>query len=131
MANLKATDFAGLDKVLANRDARTIGHNTAARRDDGDIVVSLHGNDIVRLSPDGSVAATFAGWPTVTTADRIAQFLVTSEWGLCRKGDSAELRYFPRPGGQYAGCFTEAADPSEWYRFDRFGRLVGDGERAA
>jgi hypothetical protein len=41
----------------------------------GDIVVSLHGHDIVKLHGDGSVSFTMAGWPTVTTKDRVNAFL--------------------------------------------------------
>lgn len=76
MARLTATDYQTL-AGLTGTDARTIGNNTTARRDPltSDITVSLHGSDIVRLSPDGAVAFNLAGYNTVTTRERVNQFL--------------------------------------------------------
>ena len=76
MAKLSATTYAGLAEVLGNRDHVTIGKNTVARYDDDDIVVSLHGHDIVRLDPAAEqVSFTLAGWDTVTTRQRVNSFL--------------------------------------------------------
>jgi len=77
MAKLKTTDYARLRSLCeGRRGAVTIGNNTVARlAEDGIVTVSLHGHDIVRLSADGDTAWTLAGWPTVTTRERVNQFL--------------------------------------------------------
>jgi len=77
MAQLTATTYTGLLNALGNRNSRNIGHNTTASRDsDSDvIVVSLHGNPIVALWPDGTVDISLAGYGTVTTRERVNQFL--------------------------------------------------------
>ena len=51
-----------------------IGHNTTAERDDDEIVVRLHGHPIVSLQPD-CVMFTLAGYGTVTTRERVNQFI--------------------------------------------------------
>lgn len=78
MAKLAATTFAGLDKFLGNKSAKTIGNNTTAERDGGPfdpILVRLHGHEIASLFPDGTVNVRDAGYQTVTTKERINQFL--------------------------------------------------------
>ena len=76
MAKLSATTYNGLAEVLGSRDRTTIGNNTVARYDGDDIIVSLHGHDIVRLDPAAEqVSFTLAGWDTVTTRERVNQFL--------------------------------------------------------
>ena len=52
----------------------TVGNTTT----DGTVLL-LHGNRIAERMPDGSIMATLAGWPTVTTRERLN--------GLCRKLD--------------------------------------------
>ena len=49
----------------------TVGNTTT----DGTVLL-LHGNRIAERMPDGSIMATLAGWPTVTTRERLN--------GLCR-----------------------------------------------
>lgn len=77
MAHLTATNYTGLLNALGNRDSRNIGHNTTASRqwDSDVIIVSLHGSPIVALWPDGTVDISLAGYGTVTTRERINQFL--------------------------------------------------------
>lgn len=70
MARLKITSFEEAQKIGDSK----IGHNTYLREEDGHYVVSLHGNDIVKLYRD-RVEFTLAGWPTTTTRDRVNQFL--------------------------------------------------------
>lgn len=45
---------------------RTSGNTTT----DGTVLL-LHGNRIAERMPDGSIMATLAGWPTVTTRERL------------------------------------------------------------
>lgn len=77
MANITATKYNDLKELLGNRNEQTIGNNTKATQDtDSDvIVITLHGNPIVALWPDDTVDITLAGYPTVTTRERINQFL--------------------------------------------------------
>lgn len=82
MAKLAATTYPDLLRLLkGKRDGRaTIGNNTVATivigpdMDEPEIRVHLHGKHIVTLTP-GSIAYSLAGWPTVTTRERINHFL--------------------------------------------------------
>lgn len=61
--------------MLRPLQSKVIGNNTRAVMDqDGHIWISLHGHKIVDLTPDG-IKVCDAGWFTVTTKDRINQFL--------------------------------------------------------
>ena len=75
MAKLKATNYRNLDTILNSRNVMTIGNNTVAYRDNEKICVSLHGHTIVVLHSPDSMEINLCGYPTVTTRDRINQFL--------------------------------------------------------
>lgn len=77
MAKLKGTTYYELSQLIEPGETRTIGNNTTAyrRNDDTRIYVYLHRNPIVILHPTGHVEVTTAGWDTVTTRDRLNQFL--------------------------------------------------------
>lgn len=77
MANLLGTTYHELIRLFANRNERVIGNNTKAfiDREDGTIVVTLHDHPIVELTADGTISVSLAGWPTVTTRERVNQFL--------------------------------------------------------
>lgn len=75
MANLKFTpkSYEEAQKVLAFRNSVVIGHNTLLEQSGNhEITASYHGNDIVRYTPEG-VFASWAGWATSTTANRLNQ----------------------------------------------------------
>jgi len=77
MARLTATTFPAIDALLrGGRDK--IGHNTTARHEGGDILVTLHCSDIVRLTPTGEVFVNLHGWHTITTRDRLNQFVAAN-----------------------------------------------------
>jgi len=58
-------------KVLDGRESMTIGHNTRLEAGGhGDIHATYHGNKIVSYSDEG-VYASWAGWSTSTTANRL------------------------------------------------------------
>ena len=110
MAKLKATTyqslvadvFKGYD--VPNFERKKIGHNTTAEYIPNgmfgrDIVIRLHGHGIVRLERE-AVNFTLAGYNTVTTRERVNQFI---------------------PGRVYTKNFVpylddEVIDPYEWYR---------------
>ena len=77
MANLLGTTYNQLFQLFGSRTERTIGNNTKAiiDRDDLSITVTLHDSPIVMLDPNGEISVSLAGWPTVTTRDRVNQFL--------------------------------------------------------
>lgn len=52
-------------------NARIVKRNTFERQEGGETVIRLHGTDIVRKHPNGSVTLNSAGWKTVTTKDRM------------------------------------------------------------
>ena len=56
--------------ALGGRDSRKIGHNTLLERRGAEVVATYHNNDIVRYSADG-VFASWAGWATSTTSNRL------------------------------------------------------------
>jgi hypothetical protein len=62
--------FEEAAKVLGSKDQVTIGHNTHLKAGDGVIYATYHHNEIVEYSPDG-VMASWAGWTTNTTANRL------------------------------------------------------------
>jgi hypothetical protein len=78
MANLTATPrtFKDAAAVLNGKDWAKIGYATELQTEitpkGRSIVAMLHGNKIVRYTPDGTYAS-WAGWATPTTADRIRQ----------------------------------------------------------
>lgn len=114
MATLKTTDYRALVALCERRrGSATIGHNTTARIEpDGVVVVSLHGNPIVRMFPDGDTAWTLAGWPTVTTRDRVNQFLPIGQRVYQHRGDQRQS--WPTFPGDRAGWREVSAD--QWYR---------------
>jgi len=75
------TVFERLQKVMNGRSIKKVDHNTYARLDGKDrIIVSLHGNDIILATPK-SVSYRAAGWNTVTTKDRLNQWMPEG-WGI-------------------------------------------------
>lgn len=107
MAKLAATTFAGLDRHLGKREARTIGNNTTAERIAPDtIVVRLHGHRIVQIT-EHAVSVSNAGYGTVTTRDRINQFLPMS------------VRAVQRDWSQFLSDRDDNLTPmgSGWYTF--------------
>lgn len=75
MANLKFTpkSYEEASKALGFRDTMVIGHNTKLERSGNhEITASYHDNDIVRYTPEG-VYASYAGWATSTTTNRLNQ----------------------------------------------------------
>lgn len=79
MAKLKATTYDQLCEAVRPHKTRTIGNNTTTTR----VVpidaphrfqIRLHGNRIAAVGPDAITIST-AGWDTVTTRERLNQFL--------------------------------------------------------
>jgi hypothetical protein len=122
MAKLKRTDYRGLVELCQRgKGSATIGNNTTARLDGADIVVSLHGHDIVRMSADGDTAWTLAGWPTATTRERVNQFLPAGQRVFQHRGEQRQS--WPRFPGDRDGWREVSADV--WYRVSE---LVYAGE---
>jgi hypothetical protein len=74
-----ANNFETLARMHEGRFRRKQGNNTYSydRTEDGQrvIVIELHESPIVKLYEDGSMAFSLAGWPTVTTRQRINKYL--------------------------------------------------------
>lgn len=76
MAKLAGTTYQKLDRILVKDRTKAIGNNTTAHRgDDGVIYVYLHGHNIVDLHKDGAVTLRDCGYQTVTTKERLNQFI--------------------------------------------------------
>lgn len=91
MANLTATPKNLTDAIAAlkGKDRVKIGHNTELLVEvtpkGRSVVATLHGNKIVRYTLDGTYAS-WAGWVTTTTADRLRQ--LTGLPANIRKGEA-------------------------------------------
>lgn len=102
------TTHAGIIALLGDRSTVTIAHNTKAHAYGDDVAVSLHDHLIAILHVDGDVSIRHAGWPTVTTFDRLKRF-VPAGWGVSRQGGSP--RAFRNRDGLTVPVFG-----SEWVR---------------
>lgn len=79
MAHMNATpsNWYAADTYLGKRQERVIGHNTRIERagnDDATIRIKYHGNTIVTYTTE-SVSYSSCGWRTITTKQRINEFL--------------------------------------------------------
>ena len=117
MAKLLATTYDGLDAALGHRMERKIGHNTVARHRGDLIVVRLHYTDIVQLRPNGAMNLNPGGFHTVTTKERINQFLPPTV-GLTQK-DWDWFLVSRKPGWEYRVPFRD------FIEVDADGRIVG------
>lgn len=75
MAKLQATTFDRLDFILGDNSKKRIGNNTLAHRTNDTITIKLHNHRIVELFSREKIVFNFSGFPTLTTRDRINQFL--------------------------------------------------------
>jgi hypothetical protein len=69
--------------------------------------VYLHGNLIVERQKDGKIYGTLAGWPTVTTRERLN--------GICQVIDSP-IGFYQKKWEQYVSCFTVDQIDGDWKR---------------
>ena len=126
MAQLKATTYRGLSDLVGPPDVNEkigvpvkIGHNTTAERTGSalpSILVRLHGHPIVRLWASGRVDWTLAGYGTVTTRERVNQFLPPHR-GV---GQTDHVQVWRAWGGEgVRENLTETPiDPRAWYDQD-------------
>lgn len=82
-------DFVTLKDALKGKPERKIGHNTTLRYDHFDTVVAvrLHWTDIVKVYPTNAVELRTGGYHTVTTKERINQFLPPGVAVVQRRGE--------------------------------------------
>lgn len=83
--------------------------NTATRLERGNVVVSLHGNDIASIYPGHGSQWTLAGWNTSTTRSRINALAQGLGW---------PVRVYTRAGQAYAWRVgtdeVTAIGPRDW-----------------
>lgn len=74
MAQLTITprNLSEARQALGGYSSKVIGNNTELRDLGTSVVATLHGNHIVRYTED-AVEATWAGWPSHITQDRLNQ----------------------------------------------------------
>jgi len=71
--------YKSFDTQLGKRDSRKIGNNTyLKRRADTEIAIMLHATDVVTYKQSGEVVLNSGGWHTVTTKDRISEYIPNS-----------------------------------------------------
>ena len=74
-------------KKLGTRDSRKLCNNTyLQRRVDGNVVVKLHGTDVLIFRPDDSVEYQTGNWHTNTTKDRMNSYGADGRWIWQEKG---------------------------------------------
>lgn len=116
MANLIATDYAGIVKILGPSGSAKIGNNTTATlvpsnvTDAQDIEVRLHGHKIAVLDLRGRVAIRHCGHVTATTFDRLRQ-LVPAGWKLNYSKGWARAT-------NTVTCLVEDIDADRWLILD-------------
>lgn len=104
-----------------NKSSRPIENNTRVERRDDDIAIRLHGTDVVTYHKDGSVTLDSGGWLTVTTKNRMNDYLggrayIGSDrgvWYVYRKGTWERVcRYFDGITVAFDGTILNPQDPS-------------------
>lgn len=71
-------NFAKYDNMLQGRnfEKKKLDNNTYAhRKEDGSIGIRLHNTDVVTFYPNGDFKLNSGGWHTMTTKDRINNFV--------------------------------------------------------
>lgn len=83
MATLAATpkDYSEALEALQGKASRKIGNNTYLEDGGPYIAATLHGHTIVRYWKDGRVEASWQGYGTSTTRDRLNQ-LTRGRWQI-------------------------------------------------
>lgn len=103
MTRMLAVTYKDLEPILlgSRNKTRVIGRNVKAELDSDawEITIRYHGHPIVRINADEEVWFSLAGWPTVTTRERINHF---TKGRLYQKDN---VQYYER----------EALDSEDWY----------------
>lgn len=69
------TEYEALAEDLQDREHARVGNNTHAHRVGPDLItITLHGNTILTFSSAGTIGVSDAGWPTLTTTQRLNAF---------------------------------------------------------
>lgn len=72
MKETKAEIMAGVECV----ESKVVAPNTVKyRRENGDVVIRLHHTDIITRKPNGDIILNSGGWRTVTTKDRMNEYM--------------------------------------------------------
>lgn len=126
MVKLLSTDFAILLKSMPNSGTITIGNNTEARISyrnnimvprNVEITISLYQTDIVKMFPDESMAFSLGGFPTVTTKERINQFLIGYDYKVITEKGTLYLV-------NLSNNTREKINDTSWYSIWRTAKLV-------
>ena len=77
-----ALDYQTLDEKLQgrNKDRRKLANNTYAERRQDTIAIRLHATDVLTFYKDGAIRLDSEGWRTVTTKQRMNEYL--SGWRI-------------------------------------------------
>jgi hypothetical protein len=75
MSKLKTElTFSELSNFMGNKYIRPIGNNTICRKDNGMMIVELHGSAIIKIEAE-SITLDSCGYMTTTTKERMNQAL--------------------------------------------------------
>jgi len=99
--------------VLGAKAVRLQNNTTLRRTSFGNYVVRLHDTDIVTYFSDGDIRVRTGGWLTVTTFDRIREYLPTSFHFIAKV-------YYRDKGRRYMDIFD---DHGNTWHFDKFDQV--------
>lgn len=114
------------EMVVVGRNTRSHLHHTP----EGDnIYISLHDHKIVCLFENGRIAINIAGWPTMTTRDRIQRFLYPKQCRISQtngeRGNCNGDQWLTLPSGErysvpWSGWILVDEPPLSLDRSDRY-----------
>ena len=94
-ANLSCTDlyYGSLSNIIDGRESKKIGNNTIVHRlDDDTVAVKYHRTNILKINSNNVVTISTGGWETITTKDRLNQFLGCRGFSIFQKKGTWYIR---------------------------------------
>jgi len=94
-ARLSCTDlyYGSLSNIIDGRESKIIGNNTIVHRlDDDTVAIKYHSTNILKINSNNVVTISTGGWETITTKDRLNQFLSCRGFGIFQKKGTWYIR---------------------------------------
>lgn len=98
--------FGDMARYLGQRDSRTITNNTEVTNVGGDILVSLHGHAIARVTPD-HIKVSSCRYRTVTTKHRLNCLLKAFGFRVVQRAGTWYIESLPGAGFKQLGTFVD------------------------
>lgn len=115
-------DYSGAFSLLGSKDTYKLKSNTSLEREDGYIALRFHATSIIKFFPDRSIKIRNGGYQTVTTKDRLNEYLNSAvistrdgNWVITVHG----TEYLFEDGMVIASDYSTDATPYVVYELDR------------